>query len=236
MLSTLHGAAANWLLEALPKSDRQRILGSCEAVELASAELLYAPWEPIDCVYFPTSCFVSLTIPSGDSSALEIGLVGNEGMLGLALVLDVDMSPERAVVQGAGFALRLDVAPLRRELRRSAPLRGGIDHYIHIRMNQLARAASCAHFHLLEARLARRLLMTQDRAHASTFSITQEDLALKLGVRRVGVTGAASSLQRRELIRYSRGDITVLDRRGLITASCRCYKADRESYNRAIIQ
>jgi len=161
-----------------------------------------------------------------------VGLVGNEGMLGLALVLDGDQSPERAVVLGAGSALRMDVGFLRREFGRSEALRRRLGRYVHVRMSQLAQATVCAHFHLLEARLARRLLMTQDRARGNTFNATQEGLASKLGVRRVGVTKAASSLQQRGLIHYSRGDMTVLDRRGLMSAACRCYKSDRDSYDR----
>jgi CRP-like cAMP-binding protein len=231
-LPTLHSAADNRLLAALPNSDRRRIVASCESVELVVAEVLYAPWQSLDCVYFPTSGIISLSMPTGDSAAFEVGLVGNEGMLGVALVLDADVSPERAVVQGAGFALRMDAVALRSELRRSEALRTEIDRYVQVRMNQLAQSAICAHFHLLECRLARRLLMTQDRARANTFNVTQEVLASKLGVRRVGVTKAASALQKRRLIQYSRGDITVLDRRGLMAASCRCYKADRDSYDR----
>jgi CRP-like cAMP-binding protein len=227
-------AAENRLLAALPDSDRRRILGSCETVELELAEVLSSPWEALRWIYFPTGGFISLTMPTGDSSAFEVGLVGNEGMLGTALVLGADTSPERMVVQGAGSALRMDVAPLRRELGRSKALRGEVDRYLHIRMDQLAQATICAHFHLLEARVARRLLMTQDRAHANTFRVTHEVLASKLGVRRVGVTEAASSLQQRRLIHYSRGDITVLNRRGLMAASCNCYKADRESYERIL--
>lgn len=232
MSSMLHSGADNRLLAALPNSDRRRILANCESVELPVAEVLYAPWQPLDCIYFPTSCFVSLSMPTGDSAVFEVGMVGNEGMLGVALVLDADTSPERAVVQGAGLALRMEAAPLRSELRRSEALRCEIDRYVQIRMSQLAQSAICAHFHLLESRLARRLLMTQDRAGANTFNVTQEVLASKLGVRRVGVTKAASALQKRRLIQYSRGDITVLDRRGLMAASCRCYKADRECYDR----
>ncbi|MFI4868541.1 MAG: Crp/Fnr family transcriptional regulator [Steroidobacterales bacterium] len=230
--STLHPGADNRLLAALPYSDRRRILTRCDTVELALADVLYAPWESLNCIYFPTSSFISLTMPTGDSRAFEVGLVGNEGMLGIALVLDGDISPERAVVQGAGSALRMDIESLRCELRRSEALRVELDRYVHIRMSQLAQSAICAHFHLLESRLARRLLMTQDRAGANTFTVTQEVLASKLGVRRVGVTKAASALQQRRLIHYSRGDITVLDRRGLMAASCRCYNADRESYDR----
>jgi CRP-like cAMP-binding protein len=236
VLSTLHSAADNCLLAALPGSDRRRILAGCESVELAVGEVLYVAWEPLDCIYFPTSSFISLTMPCGDAAAFEVGLVGNEGMLGIALVLDAAISCERAVVQGAGSAFRMDAAPLRSELRRSEALRGEIDRYVHMRMSQLAQSAICAHFHLLESRLARRLLMTQDRARANTFNVTQEVLASKLGVRRVGVTKAASALQKRRLIHYSRGDITVLDRRGLMAASCRCYKADRESYDRIFRQ
>ena len=232
MLSTLDVAADNRLLAALPNSDRRRILASCEAVELAVADVLYAPWEPLNCIYFPTSGVISLSMPSGDSTTFEVGLVGAEGVLGVALVLEADMSPERAVVHGAGAALRMDAASLRSELRRNAPLRSEIDRYVQIRMTQLAQSAICAHFHLLESRLARRLLMTQDRARTNSFSVTQEVLAARLGVRRVGVTKAASALQKRRLIQYSRGDITVLDRRGLMAASCRCYKADRDSFAR----
>jgi CRP-like cAMP-binding protein len=229
---TAHGAADNRLLAALPKSDRRRILAGCDTVELGIADVVYAPWKPLTSVYFPTSSFMSLIMPSADSAAFEVGLIGNEGMLGLALVLDGNLSPERAVVLGAGSALRMDVGFLRREIGRSEALRRRLSRYIQVRMSQLAQAAVCSHFHLLEARLARRLLMTQDRARANTFNATQETLASKLGVRRVGVTKAASSLQQRRLIRYSRGDITVVDRRGLMSAACRCYKSDRDSYDR----
>jgi CRP-like cAMP-binding protein len=230
--STLPSAANNRLLAALPGSDRRRILANCEPVVLAVADVLFAPWQSLDCVYFPTTSVVSLSMPTGDSAAFEVGLVGNEGMLGIALVLNAEISPERAIVQAAGFALRMDAVSLRTELRRSEALRSEIDRYVQIRLSQLAQSTICAHFHLLESRLARRLLMTQDRARNNSFNVTQEVLALKLGVRRVGVTKAASALQKRRLIQYSRGDITVLDRRGLMAAACRCYKADRESYDR----
>jgi len=229
---TLSPFADNRLLAALPISERRRIVGGCEIVELAPAELLYSPWKPLAFIYFPTSSFISLIMPTGDSTAFEIGLVGNEGMLGTALALSADISAERATVHGAGSALRMDAVTLRRELRRSGALRSEIDRYVHVRMGQLAQAAICAQFHLLEARLASRLLTTQDRAGANALNITQEALASRLGVRRAGITQAASSLKRRRLIGYSRGVITVLDRRGLMTASCRCYQADRDFNDR----
>jgi CRP-like cAMP-binding protein len=224
----------NRLIESLPSSDRRRMLGGCETIELAFADILYTPGEPLRHVYFPTGSFISLIMPVDTAAALEVGMVGAEGMFGTPLALGVALSPVRAVVQGAGSALKMDAASFGRELGRSAALRQRIDRYIFVQLSQLAQTAACTRFHLVEARLARWLLMTQDRAQANSFHITQEFLAFMLGVRRVGVTKAASSLQNHQLIQYSRGNITVLDRRGLKAASCGCYKADQESYDRML--
>ena len=233
MPSTQRAPAVNRLLQALPSSDLRRVLAEAETVELAFGDVLYTPRERLSHVYFPTTSFISL-IMSVDESALEVGLIGNEGMFGIPLVLGVDVSPVRAVVQGAGSALRMDAARFCRELGRSQAFKREISRYAFVHLNQLAQTATCTRFHVVEERLARWLLMTQDRAHADNFHITQEYLAFMLGVRRVGVTKAASSLQKRSLIHYSRGNITVLDRRGLKAASCGCYKADRESYDRIL--
>jgi CRP-like cAMP-binding protein len=173
-------------------------------------------------------------MPADASASIEVGLVGNEGMFGIPLVLGVDESPVRAVVQGAGFAVRMGAAHFTRELARSPALQSGVNRYACVHLAQLAQTAACTRFHVVEARLARWLLMTQDRAHAESFHVTQAFLALMLGVRRVGVTKAASALQRRGLIHYHRGDITVVDRRGLKSASCGCYRADRAAYERVL--
>jgi CRP-like cAMP-binding protein len=223
----------NRLIDALPSGERSRMLAGCEPVELALADVLCASGEAVRHVYFPVRSLISLIMPVDESSHLEVGLIGNEGMFGIPIALGVETSRVRVVVQGAGLALRMAAASFRIELERSGALQAVMDRYVFVHLSQLAQATACTRFHVVEERLARCLLMTQDRVHANSFHLTQELLASILGVRRVGVTKAASSLQERGMIHYSRGDITVLDRRALKGASCGCYKADRESYNRA---
>ena len=229
-----HTPTANKLLSALPPADRERFVAGCDHVALEFSDVLYQPRKPLTHVYFPTTSLISLIMPIDAAASLEVGLVGDEGMFGIPLALDVDVSPVRAVVQGAGSALRMDAAAFARELGRSAPLQQLIHRYAYVHMSQLAQTAACTRFHVVEARLARWLLMTQDRVHSNSFHITQEFLAIMLGVRRVGVTKAAGSLLAHKLIHYSRGNITVLNRRGLKSAACGCYKADIDAYARIL--
>ena len=220
----------NHLLAALPRRQRERFMSACDPVELAFGEVLTEPGDRVVQLYFPTESFISLISPINSHANLEVGMVGNEGMLGISIILGVNVSPMRAVVQGAGAALCIKVAPFLREFDKSPVLQRELKQYLYVIIGQLAQTAACTHFHVVEERLARWLLMTQDRAHSDSFHITHEFLAYMLGVRRVGVTKAATSLQNRKLISYTRGDITVLDRDGLEAASCGCYAADKATY------
>lgn len=222
----------NRLLADLPNVDGERLVASCEPVELGFGEILAEPGAPIGHVYFPIDSLIAVVAQIDDSARLAVGLIGDEGMFGASLLLGVNAVPLHALVQGSGRALRVEAAPFQRELARNPALQRELMRYLYVLMAQLAQTAACIRFHVVEARLARWLLMTRDRAHSDTFHVTHEFLAYMLGVRRVGVTKAATALQNRRLIRYQRGNVTIVDREGLESASCTCYKADRSSYAR----
>ncbi|QSI78645.1 Crp/Fnr family transcriptional regulator [Niveibacterium microcysteis] len=203
---------------------------SCVEVDLVFADVVAEPGSAIRRVLFPVRSIISLTTAIGPHSGLEVGLIGDEGMLGATLLMGVDAAPLHALVQGQGTALSMS-----RESFLSAAAVGSALHrvlfrYMYVLMQQLAQTAACNRFHVVEARLARWLLMTHDRTHADGLHVTQEFLAWMLGVRRVGVTKAAGALQKRKLIHYARGEITVLDRVGLEAAACTCYAADCATY------
>jgi CRP-like cAMP-binding protein len=217
-------AIANSLLAALPRKDYQRLLSGLVPVDLGFGEVLYEPGKPIRDVYFPGQSLVSLLTVVEGHLALEVGLVGRDGMVGVPLALGIDASPVRALVQGGGPALRMNAARFRSELRRSPPLQRALHRYVYTLMAQISQTAGCNRFHVVQSRLARWLLMTRDRVRSAEFRMTHQFLSHMLGVRRVGVTEAASALQRRKLIEYSRGNIRILDHRGLEDAACACYE------------
>jgi CRP-like cAMP-binding protein len=224
----------NRLLAALTDRSRQAFLAHCDHVALNAGEVLCRAGDEIRHVYFPLNCCLFQMTALDTGERLEVGLVGDEGMLGVPLILGVDVSSQLARVQGAGTALRMSAAQFRRHSRESLSLRQEIHRYAHVLMSQLARAITCTHYHVVEARLARWLLMTRDRMHANQFRLTHELMAELLGVRRAGVTRAASSLRERKLIRYTRGNITIVDEQGLEAAACGCYLADRVTYSGAL--
>lgn len=224
----------NKLMAALPRAERQQLLSQCESINLPLAQVLCEPGETTRHVYFPTDSFISLIAQSEDNRGLEVGMAGREGMLGVHLALGVARAPLKALVQGAGAAWRMDATSFGDAVERSTALRNVLHKYVYVLMAQLATSAACIRFHEIGPRLARWLLMSQDRAHADCFPVTQEFLAKMLGVRRVGVTAAAGELLRRGLITYHRGELTVLDRAGLEAAACSCYATDLETYRRTM--
>lgn len=221
----------NLLLMGLSNPDLRKIAESCERFELSFADVLYKPGERISHVYFPISGFVSLVAVLDDGGELEVGIVGSEGMVGASLLLGVDICADLTIVQREGTALRMTANAFRRYCEHNQELRAKILRYLHVSMTQLSQIAACTGYHLVQARLARWLLMSRDRANSNEFHLTQEFLAYMLGVRRVGVTEAATALQAKGLIRYRRGEITILDSAGLKKASCACYAKGNRIYD-----
>jgi len=215
---------ANSLLAALPRKERQHLIGELKQVALTYGEVLYEPGERIKYVYFPNDSVVSLVTLVDQHQPLGVGVVGREGMVGIPLALEIRISPVRALVQGTGTAMRMKAAPFLKELRQSHALQRELHRYTYNLMVQITQTATCHRFHDVEARLARWLLMTQDRMQASPFRLTQEFLSHMLGVLRSAVNKAARTLQQDKLISYKHGNITILDRKGLEAAACSCYE------------
>jgi CRP-like cAMP-binding protein len=201
-----------------------------QPVSLMLAQVLCERGAPTRHVYFPIDAFVSLVAAVDGHDDLDVGMIGREGVLGAAVALGIHTAPWRSLVHRQGSAWRIGVAPFTRELAASPALRRGLHRYLFVLLAQLATSAACMRFHQIGPRLARWLLMVQDRTRSDRFTVTHESLARTLGVRRVGVTLAAGLLQRHGLIEYQRGKVAVLDRAGLEAAACSCYELDRQSY------
>jgi CRP-like cAMP-binding protein len=223
----------NRILANLPRNSSQRLLTQLEAVSLKFRQVLYEPGKSIRHVYFPIDCLISLLTTVDKRRSLEVGMVGNEGMAGMPFILGVGVSGVRALVQGQGDALRMAAAPFRIEFARNRPLQEALYRYNYALMAQISQTAACNRFHDAEERLARWLLMTRDRVGTDEFSLTHVFLAHMLGLRRVGVTEAASALRQRKLINYQRGRIQLLDVKRLKASSCSCYQIVKSVFERA---
>ncbi|MCC7327856.1 MAG: Crp/Fnr family transcriptional regulator [Burkholderiales bacterium] len=225
--------SANRVLARIPAKEYQRVKAQLEPVAVSFGQVLYEPGAMIRHVYFPVDCLISLLTTVDKRRSLEVGMVGNEGMAGMPFILGMGVSGVRALVQGAGSALRMASGPFRTEFDRNTPLQEALHRYTYALMAQISQTAACNRFHEAEERLARWLLMTRDRVGSDEFLLTHQFLAHMLGLRREGVTEAASELRRRKLIVYARGSIRIIDVSGLKAASCSCYQVVKTVYDRA---
>ncbi|MBD2101095.1 Crp/Fnr family transcriptional regulator [Leptolyngbya sp. FACHB-261] len=236
MGNNLQTEVENRILAGLPRSEYERLLPYLEPVSLELKWVFYESNQPIDYVYFIQRGVGSLLTPMANGSAVEAATVGNEGIVGLPVFLGAARTPDRAVMQVPGEGLRLNAEVFRAELNRNGALYSLLQRYTHALMVQMAHSAACNRLHSIEQRCSRWLLMTHDRVRSDQFQLTQEFLAQMLGVRRAGVSEVASVLQRSGLIRYTRGQITVLDRPGLEAVSCECYQVVKAEFDRLLLK
>ena len=224
----------NHLLDALPAEDYNRLLPHLELVSMPLGNVLYESGNELRHVYFPTTAIVSLLYVMLDGASTEIAVVGNEGIIGVALFMGGETMPNRAVVQSAGQAYRLKGQLLKQEFNRSGKLQHLLLRYTQALLTQMAQTAVCNRHHSLDQQLCRWLLLSLDRLPSNELAMTQELIANMLGVRREGVTEAAGKLQKAGLISYHRGHITVLDRPGLESRTCECYEVVKKEYDRLL--
>jgi CRP-like cAMP-binding protein len=224
----------NRLLDLLPDEDHDRLRPELETVHIGVKEAVCEANEPIPHVYFPTGAVISLAAPLADGATAELATVGREGMVGLPVFLGADTMPSRAFGQVPGEALRMGAGAFRAEVERHGPLVRVLNRYTHALFHQAALVLACNGVHSAERRCARSLLQTHDRVGADQFLLTQEFLAMMLGVRRARVSAAAGQLRKAGLIRYARGQMTILDRPGLVSASCECYRVIEREFDRLL--
>lgn len=221
--------ASNRLIAGLPRTERDALLRRCETIELSFGEALCTRQQGFEYACFPLTACLSLTAAVRGHPPMEIGMIGNEGMLGVSLLLGIDLAPQDSIVQGPGTALRIRAADLRALLPGSPALQRSLERYLFRLLAQAGQTTVCTRFHLIDARLARWLLMAHDRAHCDHLQMTHQILAHMLGVQRSAVTIASGALKRGQLIDYVRGRISILDRAGLEAAACECYGTEQYS-------
>lgn len=224
----------NQLLAALPEADFLRLEPNLELVPMPLGHVLYESGIHLQHVYFPTNCIVSLLYVMEDGHSAEIAVVGNEGVVGVALFMGGETTPSRGIVQSAGYAYRLSGKLLKEEFFRAGPLQHLLLRYTQALLTQMAQTAACNRHHSVDQQLCRWLLLSLDRLTTDELVMTQELIANMLGVRREGVTEAAGQLQKLGLIHYSRGRIKVLDRAGLENKACECYRVVKKEFDRLL--
>lgn len=233
-MSNTHQPNDNHLLSVLPKAEWERIAPHLVALDMPLGEIVYESGDRLDYVYFPTTAIVSLLYVMEDGASAEIAIVGNEGLIGIALFMGGETTPSRAVVQSAGQAYRLEARLLKEEFRRAGPMQRLLLRYTQALITQMAQTAVCNRHHSIDQQLCRWLLLSVDRLPSNELRMTQELIANMLGVRRSGVTEAAMKLQDAGLIRYSYGHIEVIDRPGLEARVCECYGVVRREFDRLL--
>jgi len=224
----------NHLIAVLPKPEAERLFPSMELVTLPLGRALYESGDKLRHVFFPTTAIVSLLYVMENGASAEIAVIGNEGIVGIALFMGGETMPNRAVVQSKGQAYRLPGELLKREFNRGGPLQHLLLRYTLAMLTQMAQTAVCNRHHTVDQQLCRWLLLSLDRLSTNELTMTQELIANMLGVRREGVTEAAGKLQAAGLIQYNRGRITVVDRRGLEARVCECYDVVRKEFKRLL--
>jgi CRP-like cAMP-binding protein len=229
-----HHPRENHLLSVLPEAERARVTPHLVAVEMPLGHVVYESGDSLRHVYFPTTSIVSLLYVTEDGSSAEIAVVGNEGIIGIALFMGGETTPNRAVVQSAGEAYRLDSRILKEEFHRAGPLQRLLLRYTQALITQMTQTAVCNRHHSIDQQLCRWLLLSMDRLPSNELKMTQELIANMLGARRSGVTEAALKLQDAGLIRYSHGHIEVLDRPGLEQRVCECYRVVKREFDRLL--
>ncbi len=233
-ITGIHRPNQNHLLAALPTQDYERLLGHLELVPMLLGEMLYEPGKKQSYVWFPATSIVSLHYVTESGASAETAGVGNEGMVGVALIMGSDTTSSSAVVQTAGHGYRVEGRIIRQEFARAGFMQGLLLRYTQALMTQMGQAAACNRHHTVEQRLCRWLLLTLDRCASNDLVMTQELVATMLGVRREGITEAAGNLQRAGFINYRRGHISITSRTGLEAASCECYAVVKKEMRRLL--